>query len=229
MGACTPRASGCAWPTPTRTWSSGSASSPRSYSALSQWESEDGYQEVTLQSVRLARWWQAAGFAKQLPGPDHVGKGWIPRIPSAILEADQPGREQRGSCAASSRQTEPSMRVYPAFPSPIESFAAEVRTLLLATGLATTTRRTVSGWGGPIYQVRLRNVDHALEFGERIGFISERRVSAAGVPGTRSVREEGLRVPASAGMDGAGFAGALGTQCGRAVSSQARRDSARAR
>ncbi|MGH9205608.1 MAG: adenosylcobalamin-dependent ribonucleoside-diphosphate reductase, partial [Acidimicrobiales bacterium] len=28
---------------------------------------QEGYQELTLQSVRLARWWQAAGFAKRLP------------------------------------------------------------------------------------------------------------------------------------------------------------------
>ena len=136
--------------------------------------SEDGYQEVTLQSVRLARWWQAAGFAKQLPGPDHVGKGWIPRIPSAILEANDPAVNSgflRGLFEADGTVDEgiPSLSIAD------ESFAAEVRTLLLATGLATTTRRTVSGWGGPIYQVRLRNVDHALEFGERIGFISERK------------------------------------------------------
>src|ERR1022692_3170257 len=52
--------------------------------------SQQGYQEVTLQSVRLARWWQAAGFAKDLPEPGHTGKGWVPRIPSAILETNDP-------------------------------------------------------------------------------------------------------------------------------------------
>ena len=51
---------------------------------------EEGYQEVTLASVRLARWWQAAGFAKGLPHEDHSGKGWVPRVPSAILEANDP-------------------------------------------------------------------------------------------------------------------------------------------
>jgi ribonucleoside-diphosphate reductase alpha chain len=34
-----------------------------------------GYREVTLQSVRLARWWQAAGFAKALPGSKPRRKG----------------------------------------------------------------------------------------------------------------------------------------------------------
>ena len=136
--------------------------------------SEEGYQQVTLQSVRLARWWQAAGFAKQLPRPDHVGKGWIPRIPSAILEANDPAVYSaflRGLFEADGTVLEG----VPSVSTADDSFAAEVRTLLLVTGLATTTRRTVSGWGGPIYQVRLRNVDHALEFGERIGFISERK------------------------------------------------------
>src|SRR4051812_23190366 len=51
---------------------------------------QEGYQELALQSVRLARWWQAAGFAKGLPNADHSGKGWISRIPSAILEANDP-------------------------------------------------------------------------------------------------------------------------------------------
>jgi ribonucleoside-diphosphate reductase alpha chain len=136
--------------------------------------SQEGYQEVTLQSVRLARWWQAAGFTKQPPGPDHVGKGWVPRIPSAILEANDPAVHSaflRGLFEADGTVLEG----VPSVSTADDSFAAEIRTLLLTTGLATTTRRTVSGWGGPIYQVRLRNIDHALEFGERIGFISERK------------------------------------------------------
>nr|MDQ3988825.1 hypothetical protein [Actinomycetota bacterium] len=47
-----------------------------------------GYQEVVLQSVRLARWWRAAGFGKTLPNEFHSGKGWVPRVPSALLESN---------------------------------------------------------------------------------------------------------------------------------------------
>jgi ribonucleoside-diphosphate reductase alpha chain len=135
---------------------------------------QEGYHEVTLQSVRLARWWQAAGFAKVLPDTDHSGKGWVPRIPSAILEANDP----MVYCAFVRGLFEADGAVLDGVPSlstAHESFAVEVRTLLLAVGLATTTRKTVSGWGGPIYQVRLRNVDHALNFSELIGFISQRK------------------------------------------------------
>ena len=134
----------------------------------------EGYQELTLQSVRLARWWQAAGFAKGLPDAGHSGKGWIPRVPSAILEANDPvvyGAFLRGLFEADGTVLEG----VPSLSTAHESFAAEIRTLLLTIGLAATTRETVSGWGGPIFQVRLRNVDHALNFGELIGFIGQRK------------------------------------------------------
>jgi ribonucleoside-diphosphate reductase alpha chain len=135
---------------------------------------QEGYQELTLSSVRLARWWQAAGFAKALPDADHTGKGWVPRVPSAILEANDPvvyGAFLRGLFEADGTVLDG----VPSLSTAHESFAAEVRTLLLTQGLATTTRETVSGWGGPIFQVRLRDVDHALNFSELIGFIGQRK------------------------------------------------------
>ena len=135
---------------------------------------QEGYQEVTLQSVRLSRWWQAAGFAKGLPGAGHVGKGWVPKIPSAILEANDPviyGAFLRGLFEADGTVLDG----VPSLATADQSFAGEVRTALLTLGLATTTRETVSGWGGPVFQVRLRNVDHALNFDEIVGFIGERK------------------------------------------------------
>jgi len=135
---------------------------------------QDGYQELSLSSVRLARWWQAAGFAKELPAGGHTGKGWIPRIPSAILEANDRvvySAFLRGLFEADGTV----VQGVPSLSTAAESFAAEIRTLMLAMGLATTTRKTVSGWGGPVLQIRLRNVDHALSFSEYVGFIGERK------------------------------------------------------
>ena len=134
----------------------------------------EGYHEVTLQSVRAARWWQAAGFAKTLPEAGHTGKGWVPRIPSAVLEANDPivyAAFLRGLFEADGTVHDG----VPSVSTAHEEFAREIRSLLLALGLATTTRRTTSGWGGDILQVRLRNVDHALNFGEVVGFIGERK------------------------------------------------------
>jgi ribonucleoside-diphosphate reductase alpha chain len=135
---------------------------------------QEGYLEVTFTSVRLARWWQAAGFAKVLPDPDHSGKGWVPRVPSAILETNQStvySAFLRGLFEADGTV----LQGVPSVSTASHSFAAEIRTMLLALGLATTTRRTESGWGGPVWQVRLRNVDHALNFDELVGFIGRRK------------------------------------------------------
>jgi ribonucleoside-diphosphate reductase alpha chain len=135
---------------------------------------QEGYREVTLQSMRLARWWQAAGFAKDLPRADHVGKGWVPQIPSAILEANDPAVYAAFLCGLFEADGTV-LEGVPSVSTAHEEFAGEVRSLLLILGLATTTRRTVSGWGGDILQVRLRNIDHALSFDESVGFISERK------------------------------------------------------
>jgi ribonucleoside-diphosphate reductase alpha chain len=135
---------------------------------------QPGYQEVTLQSVRLARWWEAAGFAKSLPEADHTGKGWVPRIPSAILETNA-GTVYSAFLRGLFEADGTVLEGVPSVSTASESFAAEVRTALLALGLATTTRQTRSGWGGFIYQVRLRNVNHALNYAELVGFIGERK------------------------------------------------------
>jgi ribonucleoside-diphosphate reductase alpha chain len=135
---------------------------------------QEGYQELTFQSVRLARWWQAAGFAKLLPEPGHSGKGWVPRVPSAILESNHStvySAFLRGLFEADGTV----LAGVPSVSTASQSFATEIRTMLLALGLATTTRRTQSGWGGPVWQVRLRNVDHALNFDELVGFMGRRK------------------------------------------------------
>ena len=51
---------------------------------------QQGYVSVELHSVRLAEWWQAAGFAKRRPHDEHVGKGWSPHVPDAVLHTNDP-------------------------------------------------------------------------------------------------------------------------------------------
>jgi ribonucleoside-diphosphate reductase alpha chain len=156
---------------------------------------KQGYQEVTLQSVRLSRWWQAAGFAKRLPGVDHAGKGWTPRIPSAILETNDVAMYTaflRGLFEADGTV----IGQVPSVSTSSESFAAEIRTLLLSLGLVTTTRETVSGFGGPVFQVRLRNIDHALSFDEIVGFIGERKARLmAELEPSHSARKDYVHLP----------------------------------
>ncbi len=157
----------------------------------------EGYHEVALQSVRAARWWQAAGFAKTLPGTGHAGKGWVPRVPSAILEANDPvvyAAFLRGLFEADGTVADG----VPSVSTAHGEFAGEIRSLLLALGLATTTRRTTSGWGGDILQVRLRNVDHALNFGDVVGFIGERKACLlVALEPARSAKKDLVFLPAA--------------------------------
>ena len=108
-----------------------------------------GYHEVTLQSVRLARWWSAAGFAKELPGVDHSGKGWTPRVPAAILESNDRSVYSaflKGLFEADGAVLEG----VPSVSTASETLAADLRSMLLALGYPTTTRVTRSGRGGPV-------------------------------------------------------------------------------
>jgi ribonucleoside-diphosphate reductase alpha chain len=136
---------------------------------------QTGYREVALHSVRLARWWQASGFAKRLPGEAHAGKGWEPFVPSAVLEAND--REVYGAFLRGLFEADGSVTAgVPGLSTASETFAGELRSLLLVLGIPATTRLTVSGWGAkPISQVRVRNLGFVPGFLARIGFISARK------------------------------------------------------
>jgi ribonucleoside-diphosphate reductase alpha chain len=137
----------------------------------------EGYQEVTLQSVRLARWWKAAGFGRGLPAAGHAGKGWKPRVPSAILESNSESVYAafvRGLFEADGSVQDG----VPSFVTCTPSFGDDVRVLLLTMGLASTTRQTQTGWGGQSQLIRLRNVDHALNYAELVGFMGRRKAEA---------------------------------------------------
>ena len=137
-------------------------------------EPAKGYQEVSFHSVRLGRWWQASGFAKRRPTAEHSGKGWSPHVPAAVLEtndAEVYAAFLRGLFEADGTVLEG----VPSVSTASETFAGEIRTMLLVLGVATTTRTTVSGWGGDQFQVRVRNLDHALRFDEFVGFVGQRK------------------------------------------------------
>jgi ribonucleoside-diphosphate reductase alpha chain len=158
-------------------------------------EQRQGYVEVTLSSVRLARWWQAAGFAKLLPSADHSGKGWTPRVPAAVLETND--REVYAAFLRGLFEADGSVvQGVPSLSTASDSFATEVRTVLLTLGLATTTRETTSGWGGPQFQLRLRNLDHAARYAELVGFLGGRkeRLLAAVAP-TQSGNRDRIYLP----------------------------------
>jgi len=138
---------------------------------------QEGYHEVLLSSIRLARWWQAAGFAKTKPTQDHVGKGWQPRVPSAVLESND--REIYAAFVRGLLEADGAVSLgVPNLSTASRGFASELQTLLLVLGYPTTLRETVSGYGGPQFQLRLRNKTWVRRYAEEIGFLSARKASA---------------------------------------------------
>lgn len=134
----------------------------------------EGYLELAVNSTRLAEWWHVAGFAKGLPDAGHRGKGWTPHVPAALRECNCPRTYAaflRGLFEADGTVAEG----VPSLSTASARFADEVRAMLLALGLLTTTRQTTSGFGGSIFQVRLRNLAYASRFLGSVGFIGSRK------------------------------------------------------
>jgi len=155
---------------------------------------QQGYQEVSLSSVRLARWWEAAGFAKQLPAEGHSGKGWRPHVPAAIRETnDRTVYEAflRGLFEADGTV----QGGVPSMSTASRSFASDVQLLMLTLALPTTVRETVSGFGGAMFQIRLRNLEHAVMYGEIVGFLGERKARLVATEATQTGNRDLVQLP----------------------------------
>jgi ribonucleoside-diphosphate reductase alpha chain len=139
---------------------------------------QQGYLEVAVHSVPLTLWWEACGFAKLAPDVNHSGKGYLPRIPDVVLAANDPqvyGAFLRGLYEADGTVT----NGVPCWSTVNREFSEEVKTLLLALGLPTSTKYDISGWGqSRMYVLRLRNKSYARRFLQAIGFIGERKLIA---------------------------------------------------
>ncbi len=133
-----------------------------------------GYTSVELDSVRLASWWDACGFAKRCSSERRRGKGWLPHVPDAVLHTND-----RSVYAAFLRglfEADGTVRVgYPSWTTTTGAFASEVQTLLLALGFVTTRSAGVSGRGSPSTIVCLLDKAVNRRWVDDIGFISARK------------------------------------------------------
>ncbi len=136
---------------------------------------EQGYTEVAFHSVRLTQWWVACGLAKQEPREGHTGKGWLPRVPEAVLHSND--REVyaafvRGLFEADGTVTSG----IPHWSTTSFDFSLDVQSLLLALGYPTTRKLDTSGWGQSTLAVlRLLNSSYHSRWLDEIGFIGARK------------------------------------------------------
>jgi ribonucleoside-diphosphate reductase alpha chain len=137
-----------------------------------------GYTEVAFNSVKLAMWWEACGFAKLLPAEGHTGKGWHPHIPNAILASND--REVYRAFLRGLFEADGYVHIqgYPTWTTTSIEFSRDVQSLLLALGLPTTRKFDITGWGqSQSSSLRPINSAYNLKFGGEIGFISDRKQS----------------------------------------------------
>ncbi len=139
---------------------------------------KEGYTEVAIHSVPLTLWWEACGFKKLPPSEGHSGKGYVPRIPDAVLATNDPaiyGAFVRGLYEADGTVTSG----VPCWTTACREFADEVKTLLLLLGIPTSTNTNISGWGqSETYCTRVRNISYTKVFMTVAGFIGERKATA---------------------------------------------------
>jgi ribonucleotide reductase alpha subunit len=137
-----------------------------------------GYIEVAIHSVPLVMWWEACGFAKHSPGAEHAGKGYMPRIPDAVLATNDRvtyGAFLRGVFEADGTVNNGAASVSTAH----RGFSNEIKQIMLALGVPTSTKIDQSGWGqSDLFVVRVFNASYAAAFTETIGFIGQRKASA---------------------------------------------------
>ncbi|MDO8553351.1 MAG: LAGLIDADG family homing endonuclease [Candidatus Micrarchaeota archaeon] len=138
---------------------------------------QKGYIEVAVNSVPLAVWWEAAGFAKIKPEEHIGGKGYQPHIPDAVLYTNN--KEIYSAFLRGLFEADGTVSVgNPSWTTASIEFSGEVRTMLLSLGYPTTTKIDISGWGqSEIYVLRIRNSSYNTQFIEQIGFMSNRKKS----------------------------------------------------
>ena len=158
---------------------------------------QGGYIEVAAHSVALTMWWEACGFAKLLPSEDHRGKGYVARIPEAILASNDPvvyGAFVRGVYEADGTVTNGAA----CWSTVNKTFSEDVKTVLLALGIPTSSKTDISGWGqSELYVLRIRNATYAGTFAERVGFIGSRKQGAIKLAaGFQATRGDAVFLPA---------------------------------
>ena len=145
-----------------------------------------GYAEVRVDSVRLAMWWEACGFAKRPPVEGHRGKGYTAHIPDAVLHANDP--EVYGSFLRGLYEADGDTSAgYPHLKNTSLQLVRDTQTMLLALGIPTTLsvrdRTGENRWGtAPLATLRTLNTSYATPWLEAVGFISDRKNAGVHVP-----------------------------------------------
>lgn len=132
-----------------------------------------GLVSLDLHSVNVVEFWKNNGFAKKRPSADHSGKGYIPHVPLAILQTNDP--EIYGAFLAGLFDADGYLhdRRLPVWTTVSRSFHDQVKTMLLALGILTTSdvQRTDKS-GVPSYRLRAAHTQAAERMLQRLPYLA---------------------------------------------------------
>jgi ribonucleoside-diphosphate reductase alpha chain len=140
-----------------------------------------GYREVRFDSVRLALWWEACGFAKHLPAEGHTGKGYTAHVPDAVLHAND--REVYAAFLRGLYEADGDTSTgYPTLKNTSLQMVRDVHSILLTLGFPATLsvrdRTPGRSWGtAPLATLRLLNDSYSQRWLDQIGFMSDRKTA----------------------------------------------------
>ncbi len=141
--------------------------------------SKRGYIEVRVDSVRVALWWQACGFAKHVPAEGHRGKGYTAHVPDAVLHAND--RQVYAAFLRGLYEADGDTSAgYPTLKNTSLQLVRDAQTILLALGIPTTLsvkdRTAGSSWGSaPLATLRTLNASYSAGWLETVGFMGDRK------------------------------------------------------
>jgi ribonucleoside-diphosphate reductase alpha chain len=144
-----------------------------------------GYREVRIDSVRLALWWEACGFAKHLPAEGHTGKGYTAHVPDAVLHAND--REVYAAFLRGLYEADGDTSAgFPTLKNTSLQMVRDVQSILLTLGFPATLsvrdRTAGSSWGtAPLATLRLLNASYSQRWLDQIGFMSDRKTAGVHV------------------------------------------------
>jgi ribonucleoside-diphosphate reductase alpha chain len=144
-----------------------------------------GYTELRIDSVRLAMWWEACGFAKRSPAEGHAGKGYVAHVPDAVLHANDSeiyAAFMRGLYEADGDTS----AGYATLKNTSVQMVRDVQSILLGLGFPSTfsvkDRTESSSWGSaPLAALRLLNASYNARWLHVVGFMGDRKNAAVHV------------------------------------------------
>jgi adenosylcobalamin-dependent ribonucleoside-diphosphate reductase len=128
--------------------------------------------DLSVHSRNLVEFWKNNGFAKEMPRVGHMGKGYRPHIPLAVLRTND--REIYNAFLAGLFDADGTVhrKHHISWTTTHEAFHNQVKTLLLTLGVPTTSDLQTTGMGQSIaYRLRTAHTESARRLAEELTYL----------------------------------------------------------